>query len=321
MTAPISLRALKLTLKGRIESLSAALGLGDPTLRTADEWRFGRKGSLAIVMRGDKRGMFFDHEAAVGGGPIDLIAHCRGLTFREAVSWAYHWVGSDTPTPQPSTTPFLSLVSGKVDEPKPTQDIAARVWESAVPLVGSLGETYLLHRCGGLPLHDLSHVLRFHPATITGGQSLPALIALMTDPATGQPVGIHRTFLTPQGNKHPIGKRMLGQKGVIRLWPDEAVTLGLHIAEGIETALAGAHLYGFSPIWACADAGGLSGFPILGGIEAITILADHDRSGTGEKSAQLVGERWVNAGKEAACFRTCHWGDFADLIEGKSHAA
>ena len=62
------------------------------------------------------------------------------------------------------------------------------------------------------------------------------IVALMTDPVTNEPTGIHRTFLNPDGKK--IERKMLGRQGVVRITPDEDVTYGLGISEGVEDALA-----------------------------------------------------------------------------------
>ena len=82
---------------------------------------------------------------------------------------------------------------------------------------------------------------------------------------------------------HPIAD------GVIRLWPDEAVTAGLGIAEGIETALSLAH--GFTPVWACIDAGHLAKFPVLPGVQDLIIAADNDDAG--RKAANECATRWA----------------------------
>lgn len=65
------------------------------------------------------------------------------------------------------------------------------------------------------------------------------MLALMTDPLTGGPCGVHRTFLAPNGRGKAPGqsKMMAGAAGVVWLAPDTEVTLGLGIAEGIETSL------------------------------------------------------------------------------------
>jgi hypothetical protein len=44
--------------------------LGKPMQQRNDEWRYGNHGSLAVDI---KNGRWFDHEANVGGGVLDLI--------------------------------------------------------------------------------------------------------------------------------------------------------------------------------------------------------------------------------------------------------
>jgi phage/plasmid primase-like uncharacterized protein len=77
---------------------------------------------------------------------------------------------------------------------------------------------------------------------------------------------------------------------------DKIDARGLFIAEGIESALTAAR--GISPVWAAVDAGGLSTFPVLAGIEALTIIADNDANGTGQAAADGCAKRWMEAGKE-----------------------
>ena len=38
-------------------------------------------------------------------------------------------------------------------------------------------------------------------------------------------------------------------------------------------------------------------FPVLSGIEALTIIADNDLNGAGERAAAAVASRWREAGK------------------------
>jgi hypothetical protein len=82
--------------------------------------------------------------------------------------------------------------------------------------------------------------------------------------------------------------------GVIRLWPDEAVTCGLGIAEGIETALSLAWAY--APVWATIDAGHMARFPVLDGIETLFIAQDQDSAGMA--AASICARRWADAGRE-----------------------
>jgi hypothetical protein len=63
--------------------------LGDPNphLSTKDEWRFGTRGSLSVKVGGPHKGTWNDHEAATGGGVLDLIARERGGDRKAAADW------------------------------------------------------------------------------------------------------------------------------------------------------------------------------------------------------------------------------------------
>jgi hypothetical protein len=119
------------------------------------------------------------------------------------------------------------------------------------------------------------------------------LVAAMTCSVTNRFTGIHRTFLDLQGRK--IQRKMLGRKGVIRVTPDEGVTYGLNIAEGLEDALA-LMLSGCTPVWACCDKNGVQNFPILSHINRLTIFSDR---GAGEAEAEVCAQRWREAGRKA----------------------
>ena len=55
---------------------------------------------------------------------------------------------------------------------------------------------------------------------------------------TDEIIGIHRTALTPDAKK--IGRKMLGtaSRAAIKLDPDAEVTMGLAVAEGVESGMA-----------------------------------------------------------------------------------
>ena len=44
--------------------------LGEPSKKSSNEWRWGRKGSLVLNL---ESASWYDHEADQGGGLIDLI--------------------------------------------------------------------------------------------------------------------------------------------------------------------------------------------------------------------------------------------------------
>lgn len=188
---------------------------------------------------------------------------------------------------------------------------ALRIWNAAQPITSTLGEKYLRSRQCVVPPPE-GH-LRFVPSLRHGpsGQDFPALVALVTDALTGEPMTLHRTYLAHDGSgKAPVDPARLLMKdlpkrgGVIRLWPDDEVTHGLAITEGIETALTAAHA--FEPVWACIDAGNMAELPVLPGVSSLTIVADHDRAGS--EKANACARRWVSTDREVFIWRSEHVG-------------
>jgi hypothetical protein len=128
----------------------------------------------------------------------------------------------------------------------------------------------------------------------------PAIVALITDVYTAEPISLHFTFLAEDGNgKAPIdrprlylaGHRKAG--GVVRLDPDDEVIQGIILGEGLETCLS--YRLEYAPVWACLDAGNLAAFPVLPGLSGLQILVDNDPAG-----ARALAE--VSARYRAAVF-------------------
>ncbi len=293
---------------------------GKPSHQGQLEWRFRSRGSLAVVIAGPKRGAWHDHEAGEGGDALALVRHLRGGTMGDAYAWALAWLGlsgggEPRPMPRAAAAPpeFVCEAS-----PPATLDLARATWTEAGPAAATMVEAYLASR--GLRI-ETGAPLRFHPQAWRNhrfGPRGPAMIALMTDLASGEPCGVHVTYLRMDGSGKAEGERqkiMLGAAGCIRLTRDEDVSLGLGLAEGIETALSVAQGYGWRPVWAATSAGAIARFPVLPGLEALTIFADAD--GAGLTAAQGCAARWIEAGREA---RICTppAGDFNDLVRGRA---
>ena len=172
-------------------------------------------------------------------------------------------------------------------------------WAACSPIYGA-ALAYLQSRRCVIPPADGD--LRCHTALLhwPSGYVGPALVALVTDAVTREPLTLHFTWVRQDGTKAPIDPpRLLLPRhrkagGVVRLWPDEAVTMGLGVAEGVETALSLAHAY--TPAWACLDAGNLAALPVLAGVESLLIAADHDPAGI--KAADACAQRWADSGRE-----------------------
>jgi hypothetical protein len=182
------------------------------------------------------------------------------------------------------------------------------IWWATQPLAGTIGEAYL-RDVRGIRMPLWPDDLRFHPSCPRHGDQLPAVVALMRDIRTNEPSGIHRTFLTADGSGKDAGasgdmaKMMLGRaKGsVVKLTPDDAVTTGLAIAEGLETAMS-CMAIGW-PLWACLSAAGIESFPVLPGVESLTIFIDNDKSKVGETAARACAARWLNEGADVRAIR------------------
>lgn len=169
---------------------------------------------------------------------------------------------------------------------------ALKLWAQSVPMEGTLAGTYLrYHR--GLEFLDgqLDHCLKYHK-----GKHM--IVALMTCPRSGEACGVQRIFLDDLGRK--IERKMLGRAGICRISPDEDVLEGLHIAEGIEDAIA-CYVEGVKPVWACVSASMMMKFPVLEGIDALTIFPDPDD--TGQDAASECAARWIEANREVRILR------------------
>lgn len=291
-------------LRARLRDHAGALAehlLGQPSTTSRVELRFGSKAGLSVEVAGPKAGLWHDYTANEGGDMLALIRRALSLDFPGAVRWALVWLGDpgrETPPPrQPAN-----------DHP-PVEHAALspwgrELWASARPITpDSVAGCYLLGRRCALPE---PHAVRWVPSLRYGpsGVEFPALLGLITDAQdAGRLLNLHRTWLAPDGSgKAPVdrprlllrGHRKAG--GVIRLSANDDVTTGLGIAEGLETSLT-ALAAGWAPVWCCIDAGNVGAFPVLHGVESVTIFADHDPAG--RAAADKVARAWTAANREA----------------------
>lgn len=219
------------------------------------------------------------------------VAHCFRCEFVET----WHDGPSKAP-PRPISAP------PSVRKRETLSDHGRALWDACRPISGP-ALAYLEARACRIPPADGDlrwHPELRHPAT---GYVGPALVALLTDALDRTPRTLHRTWVKSDGTKPPEadparmllgGHRKAG--AVCRLWPDEAVTLGLGIAEGIESALSLAHAA--APVWSAIDAGNLAALPVLEGVEVLTIGVDHDEAG--QRAAEDCALRWYEAGRDVA---------------------
>jgi hypothetical protein len=248
------------------------------------------------------------------GNAIGFLMEFDKLPFRVAIE-ALGGAGAHSSEPRrPPPAKRASVV------PIEWSGRAESYWRRTEPLAGTIGETYLHHRGCVVPPPDSD--LRF--LTAIEGEP-PRLCGRITDALTGKPISLHFTFLAADG-RGKAGRIVYGERrdkdylrghltrgGCVRLWPDECVTSGLALGEGIESTLAAAHI--FRPAWAAMDAGHMETFPVLDGIDSLTIFADNDESSRGINAAQVCAERWRHEARDARIFMPRTLGqDCADVV-------
>jgi hypothetical protein len=245
---------------------------------------------------------------------------CLGVTIDGGgVGWrCFHcgWTGGEyfnSPRPTSHRRIPAPQVGARSNDRNDRSRCALDIWHEAGEPRGTLVQQYLVSE-RGLQLADdiCGDVIRFHPSLYYEGTRVGGMVALFRDIVTNEPCGIHRTFLDKAGRK--LGRKMLGRAGgaAIKLDPDEDVTLGLHIGEGIESCLA-ARLFGFRPVWALGSADAIGGFPVLSGIEAVTVLGETGDGGANQRNAEACLARWTEAGQDALLAVPQIGGDLNDV--------
>jgi putative DNA primase/helicase len=209
---------------------------------------------------------------------------------------------------------------------------ALTLFDQAVPIIKTPAAAFLEFREVVEPALEAGDtVLRFHSDCPFGeGHRLPCMLALMRDIQSNEPRAVQRTALTPNLTRAVsritfaefvrtggrVARMTLGPNTgtAIKISSDEEVTEGLGIGEGLESVLAGMRL-GFRPAWALGGASGVKSFPVLSGIEALTILVDNDANGVGQGAAEACSRRWIDAGREVFRAIPNHTGDdFNDVL-------
>ena len=246
--------------------------VGEPTRKTATEWRFRRRGSLSVNVAGEHAGQWFDFEAGVGGGGVDLVTHLMGCDRVSAVAWLQDQrLLPDTLVP---TASYHSLVPAKpVAAQAERADHSDRIawarttWRMSEPIPSRpdhpvrkwLARRHLWH-----PKFPLPEGVRWLPAAAerrrhTGVGSIVVLVAesvkwILSWPQLPPPKGVQLIAVDLDGTAAELETRSgwLGKqsRGVLTncvavfgnpIW--EEATAPVRIAEGVADTLALASRY------------------------------------------------------------------------------
>ncbi len=186
-------------------------------------------------------------------------------------------------SPDPET--LAKREAEQLKEAKKRAAQAKAIWSEALPIDGTLAETYLRGR--GITC-ALPKSLRFHPQCWHGATAkrYPAMVAAVQG---NRLAAVHRTYLQADGSgKADIepAKMMLGATAgaAVRLTERQGE---IAVSEGVETALSlsSGLLSAPAAVWAALSASGMRGLSLPPQAGQLTIASDGDAAGREAASA------------------------------------
>ena len=175
-----------------------------------------------------------------------------------------------------------------------------------------------------LCLDSVPSSLRFHPELpyFEGNKkrgTFPVMLAAVYD-STHRLVSIHRTYLTPDGRKAPVGapKKLMQaifdgatNGAAIKLFEPGEI---LGIAEGIETALS-CHIETGVPVWSTVSAPGMVSVKVPNAVNEVWIFADSDSNSAGLRAASTLAGRLLDESRRVKLLLPDQVGvDFCDIF-------
>ena len=302
----------------------ALLGDPNPRMSTAGELRYGRNGSLAVRL---DSAMWFDFEAGVGGGVLDLVVRARGGDRAPAARWLESQGLGDRVRARESGSEASGARpcrgGGEGRSPAYRQfshaakrDSARRLRDLTRPMVGTIAAAYLESR--GVGFVTRAAALRFLPkCPHPSGVRIPALVAGVQD-AAGDFTGIQRTYLDgPRKAALDPVRASLGRLagGAVRL--DERMTDRVLVGEGIESTGAAVRMLEMPAALTTLGTSGLRAVVLPASVRRVVIAADRDLEGAGQKAVAQLTERLRAEGRQVRIFVPETVGhDFCDELNG-----
>lgn len=258
------------------------------------------------------RGTWICNHCGAGDG-ADLALKVTGCEFRDLAERIDSLLGS---VPPQAVRRRASLDTSR--------EALRRLWRESTPVAdGDPVSLYLASRVG---LSDVPRCirtvgrLRYHDETPSWH---PAMVVMVSDPE-GTPATLHRTYLTPDGRKASVEapRRLMPgsipEGAAIRLFEAGPV---LGIAEGIETALSAASLFGV-PTWAAVSSSMLAKWMPPDGAREIVVFGDGDPKFGGQAAAYALAHRLSLKGLQVRVEIPARAGaDWNDILLEKGRAA
>ena len=303
----ISIDAVREALRARADDLFRE-AFGQPVRPNASEWRAKANEGIAMQMRGEKRGLWRDHTAGIGGDPLDLAARIFcGLdsaksdfprVLREAAGWA-----GITPDHAPDPDRIAAhrkereraAAAEEARDAKRRAELVREIAARAVPVAGTPAAFYLAGRgLTDVPEEGLAYL---PPVPGLGVRSPEAAsLVVWARDADGTIQGGQRILIDTDGLPLDVDVRKpaFGAiSGVPARFPAQDAELAkgpLIVAEGPESALAAWEATGLET-WAVFGVSGFASAPIPEG-RAVIFAPDRDapESPAGRAFRQAVAE-------------------------------
>ena len=296
--------------------------LGEPnsTLSSKNTLRFGEHGKLAVEVRGNKAGIWYDFAAGAGGDLLSLIKRELNVDFKEAVVEANKLLGEQVNI----DTVAEKILQEHIKERKTQEhtDKLHKLYESSTEIKGIV-QKYLT-KVRGIN-HKVTGDVRMVESLwhSNAREKLPALVGFARNQQgeitgaqvvylnreTGdktEAVPAKKSFETISGSYVEVQKAHIG------------VTL---LAEGLETALSIKEAEIPGRILCTLGVNNFKNYSATKG-ENIIICADNDgQNSTTEKTVNEAVEKLQEQGAEVSIVRPNTQGDFNDVLKTKGKVA
>lgn len=282
------------------------------TLALGGRW-YRSYGVACCPAHGDTRPSLTLADADDGRLLLNCKAGCAFLSILDAIK-ARGLLGGDYRA-LPHGPAELSRKKAEAEaEAAKVEKRALACWREALPIDGTIAETYLRGR--GITC-ALPESLRYHPECWhPSAQRAPAMVARID----GLPrLAIHRTYLRPDGSGKAglePAKAMLGAAlgGAVRVAGGGGP---LVVAEGVETALSlpSGLLRASAQVWAALSTAGIASLRLPSAPASLIVAADGDAPG---KAAGLkLADRAAALGWTVTMFPAPDGRDWNDVIRNK----
>jgi DNA primase len=302
--APLDLAAIR-----QAHPLPAVAGGVVKLHRAGNEWKAccpfhqDRSPSFTIYSGGERFQCF---GCGASGDVLDFIQRLHGVGLRDAAEMLG---GGELPS--------VVLPAIPANDQGDRADEALSIWRAAVPVTGTLAETYLRWR--GITVEPPISLRYAELPYGRRGPALPCLVCCVSSPK-GPVQGIQRIYLAAHGRgKLDVAKPKLSlgkvSGGAIRLAPlDDSE---LVVCEGPETGLSLLQVLA-RPVWVAAGASMLPAMRFPPSVRRVAVGGDNDEAG--RAAAYKSAEAFALRGIEARVFFPVAGNDFNDAIQERASA-